>query len=294
MTSTITYDNRREAADVAENTQIRDWDGAAGDHWVAYEEKYNAAMSRYGERLFAGAGVRPDDRVLDVGCGCGQTTRLAATLAAEGSAHGVDLSAAMLARARLRAAEEGVANVRFEQADAQVHDFAPGAYDLAISRNGVMFFADPVAAFANVRRALRPAGRLAFVCWRAPEESEYSLVPRAALGRYVTLSSPGAANEPGPNSLADPDRVRDVLGRAGLVDVHLEPEDQPMDVGADLDEALDFVLNRPSVRDPLAEVDAATRAKATEELRTALTPYVTPEGVLLRSPAWLVTAHAPG
>ncbi|GAA2126656.1 class I SAM-dependent methyltransferase [Streptomyces synnematoformans] len=278
---------------MAESTRTLEWDGATGDHWVAYEEKYNAAVFRYSERLFAGADVRPDDRVLDIGCGCGQTTRVAAELAAKGSAHGVDLSAAMLAQARARAAEEGLDNVRFEQADAQVHDFAAGAYDLAISRNGVMFFDDPVAAFANVRRALRPAGRLAFVCWRAPEESEYSLVPRAALGRYVTLPGPGGANEPGPNSLADPDRVRDVLGRAGLVDVRLDPEDELMDLGADLDEAMDFVLNRPHVRGPLSEVDAPTAAKATDELRTALTPYVTPAGVLLRSPAWLVTAHAP-
>lgn len=278
---------------MAESTRTLDWDGATGDHWVAYEEQYNAAMSRYGERLFAGAGVRADDRVLDIGCGCGQTTRIAARLAAEGFAHGVDLSAAMLAQARARAAEEGVGNVRFEQADAQVLDFAAGGYDLVISRNGVMFFDDPVAAFANIRRALRPAGRLAFVCWRAPEESEYSLVPRAALGRYVTVApSPGGANEPGPHSLADPDRVREVLGGAGFADVRLSPEDEPMDLGADLDEALAFVLGRPHVREPMAELDAATTAKATEELRAALTPYVTPEGVLLRSPAWLVTAHA--
>ncbi len=278
---------------MAESTRTLEWDGETGDHWVAYEEKYNAAMLRYSERLFAGAGVRPDDRVLDIGCGCGQTTRVAAALATEGSVLGVDLSAAMLAQARRRAAAEGLENVRFEQADAQVHDFETGAYDLAISRNGVMFFDDPVAAFANVRRALRPAGRLAFVCWRAPEESEYSLVPRAALGRYVTLPGPGGANEPGPNSLADPDRVRDVLDRAGLVDVRLDPEDELMDLGADLDEALDFVLNRPHVRGPLSEADAAVAAKATEELRTALAPYATPAGVLLRSPAWLVTAHAP-
>ena len=279
---------------MAESTRTLDWNGANGDHWVAYEDKYNAAMLRYGERLFAGADVQPDDRVLDVGCGCGQTTRVAAALAAGGSALGVDLSAAMLAQARARAAEEGLANVGFEQADAQVHDFADGAYDVVISRFGVMFFADPVAAFANVRRALRPAGRLAFVCWRAPEESEYSGVPRAALAPYATLPPPGgSATEPGPNSLADPERVREVLGRAGFADVQLEAENEPMDLGAGVEEALAFVLDRPHVHAALAETDAATRAKATEDLREALTPYATPEGVLLRAPAWLVTAHAP-
>ncbi|MEO3846515.1 class I SAM-dependent methyltransferase [Streptomyces sp. B8F3] len=278
---------------MAESTRTLDWNGANGDHWVAYEEKYNAAMIRYGERLFAGADVRPDERVLDVGCGCGQTTRVAAALAAEGSALGVDLSAAMLAQARTRAAEEDIANVRFEQADAQVHDFAPGAYDVAISRHGVMFFAAPVAAFANVRRALRPAGRLAFVCWRAPEESEYSGVPRAALAPYVTVPPSGGVNEPGPNSLADPDRVREVLGAAGFVDVHLEAENEPMNLGADVGEALDFVLNRPHVQGAMADLDGTTRAKAAECVREALTPYLTPEGVLLRAPAWLVTAHTP-
>ncbi|MFF0729497.1 class I SAM-dependent methyltransferase [Streptomyces sp. NPDC004134] len=276
---------------MAESTRTLDWNGANGDHWVAYEEKYNAAMLRYGERLFAGADVHPDDRVLDIGCGCGQTTRVAAALAAEGSALGVDLSAAMLAQARARAAEEGVGNVRFEQADAEVHDFEGGAYDVAISRHGVMFFADPVAAFANVRRALRPAGRLAFVCWRAPEESEYSAVPRAALGRYVTVPKSGGVNEPGPNSLADPDRVREVLGGAGFVDVRLEAENEPMDLGAGVEEALDFVLNRPHVQGAMADLDETTKAEATESLREALTRYATPEGVLLRAPAWLVTAH---
>ncbi|WP_326795499.1 class I SAM-dependent methyltransferase [Streptomyces sp. NBC_01808] len=278
---------------MAESARTLDWNGTNGDHWVAYEEKYNAALFRYSERLFAGADVQPDDRVLDIGCGCGQTTRVAAALAAEGSALGVDLSAAMLAQARARAAEEGVGNVRFAQADAQVHDFADGAYDVAISRHGVMFFADPVAAFANVRRALRPAGRLAFVCWRAPEESEYSAVPRAALGRYVTVPKSGGVNEPGPNSLADPDRVREVLGGAGFVDVRLEAENEPMDLGAGVEEALDFVLNRPHVQGAMADLDGTTTPKATEALRESLTPYLTPEGVLLRAPAWLVTAHNP-
>ncbi|AUH43385.1 class I SAM-dependent methyltransferase [Streptomyces sp. CMB-StM0423] len=276
---------------MAESTRTLDWNGANGDHWVAYEEKYNAAMLRYSERLFAGADVHPDDRVLDIGCGCGQTTRVAAALAAEGSALGVDLSAAMLAQARARAAEEGVGNVRFEQADAQVHDFDGGAYDVAISRHGVMFFADPLAAFANVRRALRPAGRLAFVCWRAPEESEYSAVPRAALRPYVTVPASSRVNEPGPNSLADPDRVREVLGGAGFVDVRLEAENEPMDLGAGVEEAVDFVLNRPHVQGAMADLDGTTKAKATESVREALTPYLTPEGVLLRAPAWLVTAH---
>ena len=139
--------------------QAEEWDGREGDHWVQHADRYDALSQRITPHLLDAGAVGAADRVLDVGCGCGLTSRAAAHAASAGSVLGVDLSAAMLQEAERRARAEGLTNVRFEQGDVQVHAFSPAAFDLAISRFGVMFFEDPVAAFANVASAIRPGGR---------------------------------------------------------------------------------------------------------------------------------------
>ncbi len=187
--------------------QLRAWDG---DHWTEQEERHNAASRRFDPHLFAAATVAVGERVLDFGCGCGLSTRQAARLTRTGAVLGVDLSRRMIERARVRADEEGLGNVRFEQADAQTHLFEPGSFEVAISRFGSMFFADPVAAFRNVRAALAAAGRLALLTWQPLERNEWVHGLRTALAVGRTLPSP-PPTAPGPFGLSDPDHARHVL-----------------------------------------------------------------------------------
>ena len=188
---------------------------------------YDAELRRHNDRLRAAAGVRLDDDVLDVGCGAGQTTREAAQAARAGSAHGVDLAATAIERAREAARADGLRNVTFEQADAQVHRFPPERFDLAISRFGTMFFADPVAAFANIGRALRPAGRLVMMVWQARVRNEWDVTIRQSL-EAAEGPVAGASGGPDPFSLADPPALTEILEAAGFADVTLADVHEPV------------------------------------------------------------------
>ena len=144
---------------IVNTAQAEAWNGYEGEHWAANDDRYNIVNSGFNGPLLDAAGIGETSRVLDVGCGNGKLTRLAASRARQGQVTGLDLSGPMLARARARAAEEGIGNVTFEQGDAQVYPLPPGGFDVAVSRFGVMFFGDPAAAFANIGRGLRPGGR---------------------------------------------------------------------------------------------------------------------------------------
>jgi SAM-dependent methyltransferase len=268
--------------------QARAWDGEAGRHWAAYQDRFDTMLSRLTVHLIMAAQIAATDRVLDVGCGCGETTRIAARVASRGAALGIDLSGPMLERARVRAERQSVGNVAFEKADAQVAELP--TFDVALSRFGVMFFDDPQAAFANVLRSLRPGGRLAFLCWQVADNPYFAVV-RSALKAFGT--SPEIGDGPGPFSLADPVRVRGLLTGAGFGDVAVDPVNEPVCPGADADEAAEFLLKSGTAQAILADADEATVTKAAVALRTALLPYETPDGVLIESAAWLVTARRP-
>ncbi len=266
--------------------QLTSWDGAQGAFWAAEADRLDRAVARYDAAFLAAADLRPGDRVLDIGCGTGRTTREAARRT--GSALGVDLSSAMLDVARRRAADEGVAGVRFEQADAQVAAFPPAAFDVAISRTGAMFFADPVAALANVGRALVPGGRLVLLVWQAAGANEWitEITTALAAGRPLPVPPPGA---PGPFSLADPARIREVLTAAGHRQVEVEGLAEPEWWGADADEALGFALGLAGGM--LDGLDPAARDAAVADLRRRFEAHTGPGGVELGSAAWLVTAR---
>ncbi len=266
--------------------QLGAWDGAQGAHWAAQADRFDRAVARYDEPFLAAAGLRPGDRVLDVGCGTGRTTRDAARIT--GSAVGVDLSSAMLDVARRRAAEEGLTGVRFEQADAQVAAFPPAGFDVAISRTGAMFFADPVAALANVGRALVPGGRLVLLVWQALEANEWmtEILGALAAGRPLPAPPPDA---PGPFSLADPGRIRAVLTAAGLRQVEVEGLAEPEWFGTDADDAVAFVLGLAGWL--LDGLGPAARDGAVADLRRRMEAHAGPGGVELGSAAWLVTAR---
>jgi SAM-dependent methyltransferase len=277
-------------SDIVNVEQAAAWDGPSGDAWVAREAFQNAALAAHTDALFDRASVQATDHVLDVGCGTGDTTRRAATLATAGHALGADLSSAMLARARERATQERLTNVRFERADAQAHPFADGGFDVVISRFGVMFFADPVAAFANLRRATAPGGRLALAVWQPFAGNEWVEVPRAALAVGRDLP-PIPEDVPGPFGLADPDRVRRIVGDAGWSAVELDDVRVPYDYGVEPGSAAQQASEIGVFRELLTDLDATRTAQAMDALTDAMAEHVTSEGrIELDSRIWVIRA----
>ncbi|WIY03496.1 class I SAM-dependent methyltransferase [Amycolatopsis mongoliensis] len=267
---------------IVNTAQAEAWNGYEGEHWASHAERYDAVNNGFNDYVLDRVG--PDDRVLDIGCGNGRLTRLAAARAR--SATGVDLSGPMLATARARAA--GVPNVTFEQGDVQVYPFAEGGFDLAVSRFGVMFFADPVAAFANVRRALSRGGRLAFLCMTALSGTDLGRV-FGALAEY--LPQPTGPDGSGPTSFANPERTTAVLTEAGFEDVACTRVEADQVWGRDVPDAARFIGDWGPVRHHLGMVDDATATKAKEALTAALEPFAGPDAVRLRGTAWLVTGR---
>ena len=276
--------------DAVNAEQASDWDGDEGEHWATHHAEYERLLGVFDDALIEAGDVRADDRVLDVGCGTGATTRALAVRAVDGSVFGVDLSGPMLTVARAAAERAGVSNVSFAQGDAQVFPFDSASFDVAVSRMGCMFFGDPVAAFANLRRAIRPGGRLALMVWQEVTANQWITDIDSALGEEV---SPGdEADEPvgyapGPFSLADPGLCTSMLMGAGFVDVTAQGLNVPLAFGAvaDAQAFLETWIDEDS--------DDDRRARAAASLHRLLAESATTEGVLLQSATWLVTARRP-
>lgn len=249
---------------------------------------YDAELRRYNLRLRAAADVRPADRVLDVGCGTGQTTRDAARSASSGRALGVDLSRPMVDRARHLSEEEGIRNVSFERADAQVHPFSAERFTLGVSRFGTMFFSDPVAAFANIGAALRPGSRLVQLVWQSPHRQEWVSAVRAALtgGREAPVGIGGTAF-----SLADPEVAANVLTTAGYTGIEIDEVREPVYYGANASGACDALFELGMVQPLIADLDATAKARALDRLLATLDVRDADEGVWFDSAAWLITAR---
>lgn len=265
------------------------WNGYDGEHWVRWADLYDQAVACYHQPFLDAARIHATDRVLDIGCGNGQTTRAAAALAADGDAVGVDISLPLVENARRLAREQGIANATFIHADAQIHPYEAASFDVAISRTGAMFFGDPVAAFSNLRRALRPAGRLALLVWQAAAHNEWiaAFLRALAAGRPVQQPPPEA---PGPFSLADPERVHAVLAAAGFSGIELESRRGPMWFGQHAEEAYEFVTSLGLTRWMLTQLDDARRSSALHALRRTIDNHDTGTGVRYDSAAWIVTA----
>ena len=250
---------------------------------------YDAEVRLHDEVLRRACGVQPHEHVLDIGCGLGQTTCAAARLARAGSALGVDISESAIDRARELAQAQGVPNVTFERADAQVHRFPRERFDLAMSRFGTMFFDDPVAAFANVGQALRSAGRLVMMVWQASDCNEWDVAIRQSLAGPGATAAVGPAG-PDPFSLADPAAVTGILEAAGFAGVTLTDVHEPVYYGPDVSAALDWVRGFACTRDVLRRLDPAAAARAAGRLRTMLAAHLSGKGVWFDSRAWIVTA----
>ena len=276
--------------DASNTEQLRAWDGDEGAYWAAHADHFDRSAIPYPRRLLAAAAIGDNDRVLDIGCGTGQTTLLAARAATNGSALGVDLSSHMLAYARRRAAHEGIENAFFEQADAQIHPFETAAVDVAISNTGATFFGDLFAGLTNIGRALRPGGRLALLTWQPLPNNEWvrEFTGALAVGRDLPARPPDA---PSPFALSDPDRVRSILTGAGFTDIELEGTSEGMWFGTDADDAYRFVLGLLGWM--LEGLDDNGRARALDALRSTIATHEAADGVIFDSAVWVIRATRP-
>lgn len=277
---------------IANTDMAAGWDGPEGDHWVEHAEHYAAASQRHWDRLLAVVPIDTGASVVDLGCGTGRSTRDVARIASSGFALGLDLSSSMLKRAKELAEAEGLGNVQFEQADVQVHPFDAGRFDLAISAFGAMFFADPRAAFVNVSQALRPGGELALLSWRELGRNEWLTALRDALAVGRQLPEP-PSDLPGPFGLAGSEQVSGILSAAGLVDIRFEEVDEPIQFGADADDAFAFMKTLGMTKGLMEGLDVDDRARALDALQRTIVLHDTGEGVQFGSSAWLIRAHTP-
>jgi SAM-dependent methyltransferase len=276
--------------DPSNTKQLEAWDGDSGAFWVERAQRFDDGVAAYHARFLEAAAIEADDIVLDIGCGNGQTSRDAARLASAGSVLGVDLSSEMLALARKLAEAEQLTNVRFLQADAQCYAFDAERYDLAISRNGAMFFGDPEAAFANIGRALRPEGRLLLLAWQPLELNEWLHTFLSILGVSENFTPP-PPDGPGPFGLSSEERVRDILTSAGFVDVTLHAVTEQMYFGEDTDDAYWYVAAQFDW--VMRDLDDLVKARALDALRVSLEEHQGEQGVRYDSAAWLIEARRP-
>ncbi len=277
----------------ANSDQIAYWNTTAGETWTAMQDKLDGQIQPLGVAAIEALKLKPGERVIDIGCGCGQTTlALAERVGAAGSVLGVDISRPMLAAARRRIDAEGLAQASLIEADAQTHPLEPEAADAVFSRFGVMFFEDPTAAFANILKGVKPGGRLAFVCWRKLAENPWMTVPMAAAQPLFAEPAPPADPlAPGPFAFADPDRLRAILSGAGFTDISLTAQDKA--IGAPgLDQAVETALKVGPLGARLREQPNMGPA-VIGAIREALAAYTTPEGVRLGSATWIVAARRP-
>jgi len=273
--------------------QIAYWNGPGGQRWSDRQAAQDRLLAPVSDVLISHIAAKPGERILDVGCGCGGLSiALASKVAPDGSVLGVDISAPMLARAR-ETAPAGLP-VEFVLADATVHPFEPGGFDCLVSRFGVMFFADPVASFTNMHRALKPSGRMAFACWREPKQNPWMMTPLQAVYRHVPKLPPQGPDDPGPFAFASEERVRRILAEAGFRDVALEPRELSLDIaiGKGLEAAVQSALEIGPANRALEGHPQEVREAARQSVREILTPYRQGDRVALPGAIWLVSATA--
>ena len=276
---------------IANADQYAAWNGDSGQRWVADADRRDRVLAPIAHALLDAARLGPGDRVLDIGCGCGATTLDAArAVAPTGEIHGVDLSAPMLDVARQRADAVGLTNVRLEQADAQTHRLPRSSFDVAISRFGTMFFADPGAAFANLAPTLRLGGRLCIATWAPLDENDWLAIPGTALLQYGSLPE---ATGPGMFSQSDPSDIATTLSAAGFATVEVTSLGLVLNLGADPADATGYLAASGIGRAVLDTVPEPDKPAALDAVRTALTGHHTPRGVELGAAIWITYATRP-
>ena len=272
--------------------QIQDWNGPVGERWAAEQEATDPLIRPFGEAAMAAACVKAGERVLDVGCGCGDTSlALAGAAGSTGSVLGLDVSAPMLAVARKRAA--GVANLSFVEGDASRAEL-PGPFDLFYSRFGVMFFDEPEAAFRHMRGAMKPGGRLAFVCWQAAKDNPWAMVPALAARKAAEIHGPPAdPHAPGPFAFADAGRVKGILEAAGWARFDAQAFDGSMLLGSSVRSAAEQAMRMGPASRVAREAAPEKLPSIADAIEGALRPHAAADGsVALPARTWVMTARA--
>ncbi len=272
--------------------QLEYWNGSAAALWVTRQHQMDAALALVADAAIALAAVQPGERVLDIGCGSGATSiALAGLVGPTGHVTGLDVSRPLIELARKRS--PGMVNLDWLLADAAAHDLPPGSANLLFSRFGVMFFGDPVAAFANLRRALRPGGRLVFACWRPLNENPWMLLPLQVVQKLVPPLPQRGRDEPGPFAFGDPERVTHILTTAGFSAPRFVRFEMAMVLGTSLDEAAEQATSFGVAARVLQEQPDAVLQAAKVEVRAALAPYLEKGWVALPGAIWLVESLQP-
>jgi SAM-dependent methyltransferase len=287
-----------EVGSVTNAAQVQRWNGASGQHWIEHRERHLAEHQNLTPHLFRRAAIAPGERVLDVGCGCGDTTIVAARSAAgrsrqepdqSGIAVGLDLSAPMLAVARRLAEQAGTANARFVRGDAQARPLRRSTFDVVISNFGVMFFADPRVAFASLGATLRPYGRLVFLCWQDETRNELFNIPLRAFGAHMRLPAPTASG-----LFVDSGLITELLSGTGFKDVQVASVNEPAWLGADVDDVMSYVRGMPAIRALAASLNnPSLTARVLATIEEQYQARQRPDGIWVPAAAWLVTAIAP-
>ncbi|MCQ1775664.1 class I SAM-dependent methyltransferase [Neorhizobium galegae] len=278
--------------------QAVDWKGQSGERWVAYQARLDAMMAVFGQAAIEAAAPATGERVLDVGCGAGASSLdLAGCVGAGGHVLGVDISEPLIDRARALAPQD--MPVLFQVADASSAELPEGAFDILFSRFGVMFFDDPTAAFAHMRRALKPGARIAFACWRGIAENDWVRLPMGAMKGILPPMTPPDPEAPGPFSFGDQGRVARILTGAGFTDVAIEPFDASIPFGkgetrdAALDDAVKMTLEVGPLSRALADQPDDIRARASAAVRAVFAGCPGERSVMIDGAAWIVTARNP-
>jgi len=247
-----------------------------------------------GDAAMAAAGIAPGHRVIDIGCGCGTTTlELAHRVGPSGHVLGIDVSTPMLKRAGQRAAKLEDRSIDLQNHDAATHRFEQQSFDRAFSRFGVMFFADPVTAFTNIRAALKSGGRLAFVCWQPLDLNPWMATPISVATQYLERPDPPGPDDPGPFAFRDPQRVKAILSDAGYTNVEMVANRLALQFEPDIEGTVSKLLQIGPMSQPVAQASEEVRARVRDNLATAIEGYLTDEGVKIGSASWIVSADNP-
>lgn len=275
--------------------QIEFWNEVQGPKWVRLQERTDTVLGPFAQAAISALGLRAGMHVLDIGCGCGTTTlAIAEAIGPDGSVTGVDISRPMIEWSRERAAGMPGHKIEILEADAQLHAFPSHGFDAIFSSFGVMFFADPVAAFANIRSAAKPGAQLAFASWRDKSENPWVTEVVKVAKQFVEMPEPPGPTDPGQFAFADEARVLGILREAGWDDIAAAPVDRKLRLGASMEDAIGFVTQMGPAAKPIKDAGEAVQAKVLNALKVALAPYDDGNGPEMPAAGWTFTAKAPG